>query len=341
MKLLKALPLILLAVLAACSPETPQPAAPKVPDLNDSLPKLSLQTLLPQVPDTQDCNRQMDSDVLYGIGMAHFNDNDYPAAKNCLVLAAPEQHRAFCYLSMIAEQENDASDATPNRQSFDYLAYAASQNDWCAEYGLYQVYRFGRKGMTADRALAQRWLERSAQHGYPVSQQALVQIHEEQGDLASAYAWSKIIDDRNASGEREALKARLSPEQLLAAEQHYNQLLGQVTSKEAMYAQAREEDIGRYSATIQQAYPDTFRGMASQERRDFVRQAMLKGIDLPYIHNRRQITSYMVISRRAQLKQANADVLQNKQIVALLGNDDLTVAQILDKAQVILDKHYK
>ncbi|WP_238399351.1 sel1 repeat family protein [Pseudomonas chlororaphis] len=341
MKLFNVLPLALAVLLAACATTAPEKTEPKIPELNDTLPKLSLQTLLPNVADNEYCNSRMDSDILYGIGLSLFNNDDQPAAKSCLVMAAPKHNRAFCYLSMIAEQETDKSPEQRDRESFNYMAYSASQNDWCAEYGLYQVYLSGSNAVPVDKPLALRWLERSAMHGYPVTQQILAEQYEEQGDLASSYAWLKIIDNKKDTHELDELKAKLTPEQLAAGEQRYNELRTQVSSKETLYAEAREEDVARYSADIHLAYPDTFKGMASAERYDFVKRTMFKGIELPYIHNRDQVTSYIVVARRAQLKKPGADVLQNKQIVSVLSDEELSVDDAVKKAQAILNKAYK
>ncbi|WOE80599.1 sel1 repeat family protein [Pseudomonas protegens] len=328
MKLHNLLPLALATALLGCG----------TPSLNDTLPKSSLQNPLPSVTDNAYCNSQMDSDILYGVGMSLFNDEQHAEAKSCLVMAAPKHQRAFCYLSMIAEQEADKSTEERQRESFHYMAYSAAQNDWCAEYGLYQVYLFGSKGMPQDKPLALRWLERSALHGAPDSQQILADEYAEQGDLVASYAWLRIIDNQQDTSELDALKTKLTPEQLSAAEKRYQALRPQVVTKEAMYAEAREEDVGRYSADIQLAYPDTFKGMTSTERYAFVKQTMLTGLDLPYLQSRDQVARYILIARYAHLKNAPVEALQNPRIVALLSDEELATAEALKQARQILDQ---
>ncbi|WP_240008793.1 sel1 repeat family protein [Aquipseudomonas campi] len=304
--------------------------------ISDSLPKLTLQQVLPATSSNEHCNNQMDSDILYGIGLRLFENGDYAPAESCLIMAAPNHNRAFCYLSIISEQAESKSTQERNRDSFNYLAYSAARNDWCAEYGIYQTYLYGTKGVPQDKDLALLWLERSALHGYPESQTILVDHYESQNDLAASYAWSKII----ATDQVDALRARMTPEQLAEGEEHYTELSSTVTSKEAMYAEAREEDVGRYSAVIQMDYPDIFNGMTSEQRYSFVKQAMLTAIEQPYIQRRSQVTSYIVIARRAQIEKPGVNILQNKNITALLQTDDLTVEEVIEQAQDIINSTY-
>ena len=66
MKLFNVLPLALTTLLAACASTAPEKTEPTVPELNDTLPKLTLQSVLPQVAANEHCNPAMDSDLLYG-----------------------------------------------------------------------------------------------------------------------------------------------------------------------------------------------------------------------------------------------------------------------------------
>ena len=98
-------------------------------------------------------------DLLFGIGYKLNEIEDYKNAKGCFAMAAPDYTRAFCYLSTTTDQETDKPKAERDRESFNYIAYSASQNDWCAEYGMYATYWFGDKDIPKDRDLALRWLE--------------------------------------------------------------------------------------------------------------------------------------------------------------------------------------
>ena len=306
-------------------------------NLNNSLPELTLQQVLPVATSNEHCNSLMESDILYGTGVRLFENGDYEQAENCLIMAAPNHNRAFCYLSIIAEQAENRTAQERARDSFNYLAYSASQNDWCAEYGIYQAYLYGQKGVQQDEALALRWLERSAQHGYPESQKALIDHYEGQNDLSASYAWNKIA----GTEQLDALKARMTPEQLIDGEKLYTRLSTSVTSKEAMYAEAREEDVGRYSAAIRMDYPETFSGMTAEQRYNFVKQAMLIAIEQPYIQRRSQVISYIVIARHAQLSRPEANILHNEHIAALLQADDLTTSQVIEQAKDIINSSYK
>ncbi|MGE7958529.1 sel1 repeat family protein [Pseudomonas sp. NPDC089530] len=332
--------LALVALLAGCTAISDK-TANKEPSLNDTLPKLTLQSVLPTVASNAQCNTQMDSDILFGIGFQLYENQELDAAKNCMVMAAPKHPRAFCYLSMIAGQDEGKTAEQRNTEAFNYMAYSAMQNDWCAEYGLYQAYYYGHTSATQDKALALRWLERSARHGYPEAQKDLIEKYEEQGNLSAAYAWTRImakVDDTSAS---DALKARMSAAQIAEGDQRYNELAGQVTSKQAMYAEAREEDVGRYSAEIYQDYPDTFKGLSSAERYDYVKQSMYKAIDLPFVKGRGHVLSYIVVNRQAQLKKPGVDIAQNKKIVAVMADDELSVAETIEQALSIVNKTYR
>ncbi|PKM29677.1 MAG: sel1 repeat family protein [Gammaproteobacteria bacterium HGW-Gammaproteobacteria-12] len=333
------LPVVFSALMLGCAstPEQHDTTA----DLNATLPNLTLNTVLPSAEANSYCTPQMDSDILYGVGMQLFNANDTANAKSCLIFAAPEHNRAFCYLSLIADRDQEKSQAERDQESFNYIAYAASQNDWCAEYGMWRIYQIGSKGVERDPELAKRWLERSALHGYGESQSALAYRYEADEDFVAGLAWTRILGEDDDLEQQERLRQQMDAKQLAASDKLYESLKKRVTSKEAMYAEAREEDIGRYSATIHLNDPEVLQGMETEQRRDFIRQAMFTALDLPYVETREQVTLYMVLSRRAQMLEPGADILQNPQLVALLQNTELSFEQANADARRIIEDTYR
>lgn len=332
------LPVVLSALILGCT-STPQQQEATA-EINATLPELTLKSVLPPAEENAYCKRQMDSDILYGVGMELFNNDDTANAKSCLIFAAPEHNRAFCYLSLIADRDQGKTQAERDQESFNYMAYAASQNDWCAEYGMWRIYQIGSKGVERDPERAKHWLERSALHGYGESQSALAYRYEADDDFVASLAWSRIVGDEDAE-QQELLRQRMDAKQLAASEELYESLKQRVTRKEAMYAQAREEDIGRYSASIHLNEPEALQGMETEQRRAFIRQAMLTALDLPYIETRGQVTLYMVLSRRAQMLKPGTDILQNPKLVALLQNTELSFDQANADAQPIIEKTYR
>jgi len=332
LKLLHVLPLALLTLLAGC--------ATKEPSLNDTLPKLTLQNVLPVVAANEHCNAQMDSDILYGVGYQLYENGEYKDAKTCMVMAAPKHTRAFCYLSMTTRYDSTLSADQRNTEAFNYMAYAAMQNDWCAEYGMYESYKFGTVGAKKDVALATRWLERSSLHGYAESQQILIEQYEEQGNLSAAYAWTRIMANAEDTAAGDDLKAKMNAAQIAEGDKLYSELLTQVTSKKALIEEAREEDVGRYSADIYQNYPDTFKGMSSVERYDYVKQTMLTAIKQPFTKSRGDVMSYIVINRAAQLKLPDANIANDKRIVSLMEDQELSVDETIESGLRVVSKFY-
>ena len=341
MKLFNALPLALAVLLAACASTPAQNTEPKRPELNDTLPKLTLDSVLPKVSANEYCNPAMDADVLYGAGYKLNEIEDYANAKSCFAMAAPHYTRAFCYLSTTTDQETDKPKAERDRESFNYIAYSASQNDWCAEYGMYATYWFGDKDIPKDRDLALRWLERSALHGNPEPQQSLADAAEESGDLVRAYAWLKIIDNTEDTSQLDALKAKMSPEQLAEGEQRFNELNARVTSKQVMYDEAREEEVSVFSAEILLDAPDTFKGVPIAERRAFVKQALVKARESGKFTKRGAVTQYIIVSRLAQQRYPRADILNNQKLLAVINNIDVSVGTTVKKSLAIMQKTYK
>lgn len=335
MRYVHCLPVAFSSLILGCAVTPEQNEA----DLNATLPAMTLESVLPSAEENAYCKRHMDSDILYGVGTTLFNDNDVANAKSCLIFAAPEHNRAFCYLSLIADRDQQKSQADRDQESFSYMAYAASQNDWCAEYGMWRVYQIGSKGVERDPELAKRWLERSALHGYNESQSALVYRYEADGDLVSSLAWSRILGDEQAD-QQDQLRQKMDAKQLAANDKLYERLTKQVTSKETMYAEAREEDIGRYSATIHLAVPQALDGMSTEQRREFIRETLAIALENDQIESREQVALYMMMTRSARLKGVTTDVLANEQLLAILHNDELTLAEAQAQAQGVIDATY-
>jgi len=331
LKVLNVLPVALLAWLAGCSTQ-------EVP-LNDTLPKLTAQALLPAVTANEYCNPQMDSDILFGTGLLMFEDGSRDVAQTCLVMAAPKHPRAFCYLSRMVMQSGDLS---KNKDLvFNYTGYAAKQNDWCAEYGMYDMYSSGTLGAKKDAALAMRWLLRSSQHGYPDARKQLIKQYEEQGNLAEAYAWSKFLTDAEDARIGATLEPRMSAAQIAEADKRYNELVPQVASKAALDAEERAEDGARYSAQIYQDYPDTFKGLTSAERYAYMSQSIGDAMDLPFIRNRDHVLIYIVINRAAQLKKPDANIANDQRIVTLIEDKRLTVDETIESGLRVVKTFYR
>ncbi|MFJ2321839.1 sel1 repeat family protein [Pseudomonas sp. NPDC087817] len=332
MKFFNVLPLALVALLAGCAS---QPSS-----LNDTLPKLTLQDVLPKVTANKQCNEQMDSDIVYGIGLQLYKQGERNDAKTCMVMAAPKQTRAFCYLSMITRYDLDLTADQRNTEAFNYMAYAAMQNDWCAEYGLYESYKIGSIGSKQDPALAFRWLERSSLHGYDESQKLLIEHYQAQGDLSAAYAWTRIMAKAEDTSAGDDLKAKMNATQIAEGDKLYSELVTQVTSKKTLFDEAREEDVGRYSAAIYQNYPETFKGMSSTERYDYVKQNMFTALKQPFTKSRGDVVTYIVVTRAAQLKLPGANIANDKRIVSLMEDDELSVNETIEYALGVVNKYY-
>ncbi|CAI8852149.1 MULTISPECIES: sel1 repeat family protein [Pseudomonas] len=332
MKVLNILPLALLTFLAGC--------ATQEVSLNDTLPKLTAQALLPAVTANQYCNAQMDSDMLFGTGLLMYEDREYVEAKTCLVMAAPKYPRAFCYLSAMVHEDDTLTSEQSSTLAFNYKAYAATKNDWCAEYGIFEVFEYGTYGVKKDPAIALRWLERSSLHGYPEAQKELIKQYEKRGDLTNAYAWTKIMANADDAQAGNPLKNRMTPVQLAEAAKRYSELVPQVASKAAMAAEEREEDVARYSAQVYQNYPDTFNGLSSAERYDYVKQAIHQAMELPFTKGPDHVVGYIVINRAAQLKLPGARIENDQRIVTLMEDKALSVDEIVESGLLVVNKFY-
>ncbi|WP_256667419.1 MULTISPECIES: hypothetical protein [unclassified Pseudomonas] len=327
MKLRNVLPWIMATALLGCGAPSPDE------ELNATLPKVSLNELLPPAVANEHCNPDLDSDLLYGIGYQLYNDNQSAEARNCLIMAAPTHDRALCYLASIAEQDSSKDSAERDREAFGYMAYSARKSDACAEFGMFQNFTFGMRGQTPDTALGLRWLERSARHGDTDAQQTLVRLHNNKGNLPLAYSWARVLDD---TAKTEALKQKMNPQQISEGEQGYEQLSKSVTSQDSVRKEAREENIAVYTANIHMEYPETFKGMSVADRHAFMEQAVATVSARPEFSTRGQLYAYVMLARKAQLQKAGVDVLQNPQILQVLSDPELEVADMLKKAEVIL-----
>jgi len=334
LKAFAALPLALCTMLAACSPTAPQP----VP-LNDTLPKLDLQTLLPAVEENAHCKRAMDAEMLHGVGVALQGEENYTEAKACLAMAAPSYTRALCFLANNVSLE-EGDDPEAERKAFHYQAYAASQNDSCAEFGLYFVYRRGDEATPADPALAQRWLERSALHGNANAQRTLIQNYQQHGQPGTSYAWLKILDERGGAPELPALKAKLSAQQLSEGEALYEALNPQVPNRQQLKDEERHLLVAYYTGMVQLKHPTLFAGITPQQRHDTVKRAVDTALDQLELPTVGKVKAYIVVSQLVQRKDANADLLQNPQIVAVFRDDKLKSDEVLSRAQAIVDQAY-
>ncbi|WP_339523713.1 hypothetical protein [Pseudomonas sp. EL_65y_Pfl2_R96] len=323
------LPLALATALVGCGTPSPDEA------LNATLPKLSLKELLPQAVANEYCNLYMDSDLLYGIGYQLYNDEKPEQARSCLIMAAPTHDRALCYLASIAEQDTSKDSAQRDREAFSYMAYSAVRNDSCAEFGMFQNFAYGMRGQTPDTDLGLRWLERSARHGDPDAQQTLIRMHTNKANLPVAYSWARVLDD---TAQIDSLKQRMNPQQLSEGEKGYEQLSKNVISKDEVRKEAREENTAVYSANIHMQFPYTFKGLSQKDRHAFMENALATVSARPEFSTRNQFYAYVIISRQAQLHGTNADVLQNPQVMALLSDKELDVAEAVNKAEVILSQ---
>jgi len=326
------LPLALLTVLSGCVIQEPS--------LNDTLPKLTQQSVLPKVTANEYCDMQMSSDILFGTGLLLYEDREYKKAKTCLVMAAPKHPRALCYLSRMVHEEDDLTSEQSSTTAFNYTAYAAIQNDWCAEYGIYEVFEYGTYGVRKDPAIALRWLERSSLHGYPEAQKELIKQYKERGNLTDAYAWTRVMANADDAQAADTLKTRMTPMQIAEGEKRFAELAAQVTSKAAMQAEEREEDVARYSAQVYQNYPDTFKGLSSAERYDYVKQAVHQAKELPFTKGPDHVIGYIVINRAAQLKLPGANIANDQRIVSLMEDEALSVDEIIESGLLVVNKFY-
>nr|BFD39762.1 hypothetical protein FFPRI1PSEUD_12610 [Pseudomonas sp. FFPRI_1] len=339
MKCRSALPLILFALLLGCDASSPDEK------LNRTLPDLSLEQTLPKVEANPYCTPDMDSELLLGLGMRLIDEDEVlygPArtlmaskeidmARSCLIMAAPRSTSSLCILGKIVgsrQRDYDKSEA------FNYAAYAAKKNESCAEAGLYDIYNVGKLDQPPNKELAMAWLERAARHGDQDSQQEMVRSSE-QDNLPQAYAWARTLDDAQTL---DALKRKMSPQQMAEGEQHYTRLLSQLTPKKDIEQALRQDLIALGTGDLYYSYPEVFAGMSPAQRHAFVAQLVDMQELYPKFHTRGQLVSYALISRLVQSTGPAVDLWQNPALQALLVDDDLSVEDTVAKAKAILAK---
>lgn len=308
--------------------------------LNHTSPKLSISNVLPTASSNTYCNPSLDSDILYGIGYDLFNKEKYTDAKNCLIMAAPQHDRAFCYLAIIAQYDEKSTKDQRNTEAFNYIAYSASKNDWCAEYGMYENYKYGIRGAKQDKTLALSWLERSAKHGYPEAQELIKTYHYKQGNLPLSYAWSKILGLDTNNLEKETHK-NMTKSQINESKKLYEELKKIVTPKEILKNEALMENIAFLSASIHLNHPETFKNVSSAERYSFIKKAITESQNKSKLKTTGEIESYVVVARHAQKRQPGADILANPEIIKILKNSELTTSQKIESSLIIANTIYK
>lgn len=300
--------------------------------LNHGLPQLTIEQVLPEAVANRYCNQRMDTELLYGIGTLLDDIGEQLEAKNCMIMAAPDYPIIFCYLAVNVSQRQSPEN---NREAFNYLAYAASKNERCAEWALYHIYNVGTFDKPANKALSRYWLERAALDADQDSQTAMVELNRAQNNLPVAYAWARVQGDAEELG---ALKATMAAAQINAGDQHYNELLGKVIPIDVVIAQGRQENIAKFSADLHMHHPEAFEGLSVAERHAF----MSKVVDILHqaadFSEHRQLYSYVLISRRAGLTDAPVDLWQNPTLRTLLNNRRISVEDTVAEALVILSK---
>lgn len=343
MKFNNVLPLAIVALLVGCDALSPDEK------LNKELPNLSIQELLPKPVANQYCKPGMDSELLYGLGSMQYDEDErlygigrvlieskeLQMAKNCMIMAAPEYTRSLCFLAgMVGSRPSPEN----NREAFNYLAYAASKNESCAESSLSDVYIVGKLDQEQDKTLGMRWLERAARHGDFDSRQDLISLSSEQGNMPVAYAWARIQDDAEKIA---ALKINMNPGQIAEGDQHYNQLLSQITSQEVLKQAHRKEQIALHSADVYINHPEAFEGMSPVERRALMASVVDTLSLYPDFTKRQQLYAYVLIARRTQSTGPAVDLWQNPAVRAVLNDKKMNIDEVVAKALAILAKNSK
>ncbi|WP_262415898.1 sel1 repeat family protein [Pseudomonas fluorescens] len=340
MKLLKLLPWVMASVLVGCGFSSPDEK------LNETLPRLNLDQILPKVEPNQYCTAQMGSDLLYGLGST-LNDEDeeqhiagrflgaseeVKMARNCLILAAPEYPRSLCLLAFVVGARPYTYD---KHDAFNYLAYAAANNESCSEYVLYNVYTVGKLGQPRNQDLGMRWLERAARHGELEAREDMVRLSSEQGDLPKAFAWAMILGDAAIIDEQ---KRQMNAVQVAEGNLLYNQLLGQVTAEQTLKKSLRKQLIAENSGDVYRNHPEALEGLSTAQRLAFMANVVDTMMIYPDFSKRRQLYAYALIARRMQATGPVVDLWQNPKLQALLTNKELSVEDTVAKAMVILER---
>lgn len=305
--------------------------------LNNTLPKLTLQEILPTPAPSKFCKPEMESYLLYGFGLNFFNENKLTEAKSCLTMAAPQHNRAFCLLADMVKNDDSLAKVEKDKIVHNYISYSTSNKDWCAEYNMYQNHTWGIWGAPKDEALGVRWLRRSALQGYPHAQSTLLSHYRSEKNLPHVYAWSKITGDFETSSLTRELTA-ITQEQKVEGESLYSTLKENVHSKEILLAEAIEENTASAAAAIQLNYPEVFEGTTPLDRYETTKKAITlthdKSINLNTFS---KVFSYVAISLHAKKHDLPTDILKNKEILKLLESDELTYPERLDRAKTIVN----
>ncbi|AZC35428.1 sel1 repeat family protein [Pseudomonas chlororaphis] len=340
MKSRSLLPLAIFTLLLGCNASSPDEK------LNNSLPDLSLEQILPKVEANPYCTPEMDSELLLGLGIRLIDEDEvlYGAgrtllaskeikmARSCLIMAAPRYTTSLCILGKIVGARQNDYDKS---EAFNYIAYAARNNESCAEAGLYDIYSVGKLDQPPNKELAMGWLERAARHGDQDAQQDMVRWSSEQDNFPVAYAWARVLNEAKTI---EAVQRKMSPQQMAEGEQHYTQLLSQLTPEKDIEQALRKDLIALSSGELYYSHPEVFEDMSPMQRHAFVAQ-LVDMLDLyPKFHTRGQVVAYALISRLVQSTGSAVDLWQDPALHALLVNDDLSVEDTVAKAKTILAK---
>lgn len=306
--------------------------------LNSTLPTLTPQEILPIPEPSKHCKPDMESYLLYGLGLNFFNEKKIIDAKSCLIMAAPQNNRAFCLLADMVKDDDTLAKNEKDTIVSNYISYSASNKDWCAEYNMYQHHTWGAWGAPKDKVLGARWLRRSALRGYPHAQSRLLSHYRSEKDLPHVYAWSKITGDFETPSLTQELAA-ITQEQKAEGESLYLTLKENVHSKEVLLAEAIEENTASAAAAIQLNYPEVFEGTTPSDRYETTKKAITlthdKSINLNTFS---KVFSYVAISPHAKKHNLSTDILKNEEIIKLLESDELTYPERLDRAKTIVNK---
>lgn len=328
--------------LVGCASYDPQ----DINHLNASLPRLSQEQVLPKVSANQYCNTSMDSDLLYGMGYRFYRQRKLADAQTCLTMAAPEFPQAYCFLSDISENTTNLNAEQKQQTMFRYTARAATLNQTCAEYRLYQAYQDGGLGLDPNAKLSFLWLERTALHGDPKAQAQLADTYErQQKDLINAHAWVEIFNldsgievvDKNAIKlDLERIANQMTPDQLAQSHDVFLLNLSRVRYKKDIYADEMRYKTAFYSASVYLEDPQAFKDQNQTQRESFVQKQMEDALALPYIKTNGQLISYIAIASYARQNGQIVTLSQNEKITDLLKDTSLSTQERIKQGKAAL-----
>jgi len=335
-----ALPLALFTLLTGCELSSPDEK------LDQSLPDLGLEQILPKAEANAYCTADMDSELLFGLGRllidedqenhgvlrTQFASEEVQMARSCLAMAAPRYTRSLCSLAMVTAERPSVY---AKSEAFNYIAYAAKRNEGCAQWALYDIYNIGKLKQPPDKALAMAWLERSARHGALEAQEEMLSQSKKQNKLALAYAWARVLGDAE---NIEPLKQAMSPAQIAEGEQHYQQLLAQLPPQELRKKADRKELIALHMADVYMNHPQAFEGLSPLQRRQFMANVVDALEPNPDFQKRRQLYAYVLIARQANLTGPAVNLWQDPALHALLVNEKLGLEDTVARGLAILAK---